>query len=146
VLAWSAALLAEVGRVDEGRAALDELIATAGEDGADVMTQALVEASVAAETVGRRESMRHWLGPAVGSVWTPTARAVLDGDYDAALSELEPRGSIYLASLIRLRADEHLVREGRRKEAEAMLQRAIAFFESVGATRYLRTAEALLAA
>ncbi|MDT4922142.1 MAG: hypothetical protein QOI15_3044, partial [Pseudonocardiales bacterium] len=104
------------------------------------------EVALVAETLGRREELLLWLGPDLGSVWTRTARAILDHDYDAALSTLEPMGAVYIASLIRLRAGENLVQQGRREEAEAVLQPAITFFESVAATRYLRSAQALLAA
>jgi len=45
----------------------------------------------------------------------------------------------------RLRAAEQLVAEGRQAEADAQLEKALAFFRSVGATRYIREAEALLA-
>jgi hypothetical protein len=37
------------------------------------------------------------------------------------------------------------VAEGRRAEADAQLEQALAFYRSVGATRYIREAEALLA-
>jgi hypothetical protein len=47
---------------------------------------------------------------------------------------------------VRLRGAEALVQAGRRAEADAMLQQALAFYRSVGATRYLREAEALFAA
>jgi hypothetical protein len=45
-----------------------------------------------------------------------------------------------------LRAAEGFVREGRRAEADVELKRALAFWRSVGATAYVREAEALLAA
>ena len=44
----------------------------------------------------------------------------------------------------RLRAAEKLVAAGRRAEADEHLGEALAFFRSVGATRYIREAEALL--
>ena len=44
----------------------------------------------------------------------------------------------------RLRAAEAFVREGRRAEADDQLERALAFYRSVGATRYVGEAEALL--
>ena len=46
----------------------------------------------------------------------------------------------------RLCAAEALVREGRRAEADTELNLALAFWRSVGATAYVREAEALLAA
>ena len=45
------------------------------------------------------------------------------------------------------RADQgELVAEGRRAEADIQLQKALASYRSVGATRYIREGEALLAA
>jgi hypothetical protein len=46
----------------------------------------------------------------------------------------------------RLRAAEQLVAEGRRAEADEQLGPALAFYRSVGATRYVREGEALMAA
>ena len=47
---------------------------------------------------------------------------------------------------MRLRAAESLVAQGRRAEADVQLQKALAFYRSVGATRFIREGEALLAA
>jgi hypothetical protein len=47
---------------------------------------------------------------------------------------------------MRLCAAEQLVAEGRRAEADEQLAQALAFYRSVGATRHVREAEALLAA
>ena len=49
-------------------------------------------------------------------------------------------------ALARVRAAKLLIAEGRRAEADEQLRRAIAFWRSVGATRYIRQAEKLLAA
>jgi hypothetical protein len=43
-----------------------------------------------------------------------------------------------------LAAGERLISEGRHAEAEDQLERALVFFRSVGATRYIAQAEALL--
>jgi len=45
----------------------------------------------------------------------------------------------------RLRAARELVEQGKRAEADAELNRALAFWREVGATRYVREGEALLA-
>ena len=45
----------------------------------------------------------------------------------------------------RLRGAEQLVHEGRRAEADEQLRPALAFYRSVGATRWIRDGEALLA-
>jgi len=45
-----------------------------------------------------------------------------------------------------MHAAAQLAEEGRRAEADEQLRRALAYFRSVGATRYAREGEALLAA
>ena len=50
------------------------------------------------------------------------------------------------AAFCRLRAAEALVAEGRRAEADEQLRRALAFYRGVGATRFVREGETLLAA
>ena len=50
------------------------------------------------------------------------------------------------AAFYHLCAAEQLVAEGRRAEADEQLRPALAFYRGVGATRYLREGEALLAA
>jgi hypothetical protein len=59
---------------------------------------------------------------------------------------LDEIGAATQAAFLRLRAAEQLVHEGRRAEADDQLSRALAFYRSVGATRYIREGEALLAA
>lgn len=46
----------------------------------------------------------------------------------------------------RLRAAGQLVRKGLRSKADQQLQKALAFYRSVGAARYIREGESLLAA
>jgi hypothetical protein len=48
-------------------------------------------------------------------------------------------------AFFRLRAAEQLVAEGRRAEADEQLRPALAFYRGVGANRYVREGEALLA-
>jgi predicted negative regulator of RcsB-dependent stress response len=55
-------------------------------------------------------------------------------------------GALPFAALAALRATETLVEQGRRAEADEQLRRALGFFRSVGATRYMREGESLLAA
>ena len=55
-------------------------------------------------------------------------------------------GAPSLEMFFRLRAAEQFVAEGRRAEADVQLRPALAFYRGVGATRYVREGEALLAA
>ncbi len=78
--------------------------------------------------------------------WTVATRAVVRGEYAEAaelFAEIRTRPHEAYA---RLRAAEKLIAADQRTEADDQLSRALAFFRSVGATRYLREAEALLSA
>jgi class 3 adenylate cyclase/tetratricopeptide (TPR) repeat protein len=146
VLAVAAYVLAEAGHHDESRELLDELLHAPPDHAIDELTHAAPGLALAATTIGRRDELRAWLGPVGGSSWAVTARAILDDEFAAAIAALEPSGAVYPLSLVRLRAAERLAADGRRKEAEVILRPALAFFRSVGATRHLRAADALLAA
>jgi tetratricopeptide (TPR) repeat protein len=78
--------------------------------------------------------------------WAEAARLVLGGDFMGAAEVYAAMGSLPDEADARLRAARSLVDAGSRAEADAQLQRALAFYRSVGATRYLRQGEALLAA
>ena len=55
-------------------------------------------------------------------------------------------GALPVEARVRLCAAEWLLENGRRAEADVELQRSLAFWRSVGAHRYFRAGEALLAA
>jgi len=80
------------------------------------------------------------------SPWLRSALAVASGDFLAAADIIGDMGMVAHEAFFRLRAAEQLVDEGRRAEADEQLRRALAFYRSVGATRYVREGEALLAA
>jgi hypothetical protein len=73
-------------------------------------------------------------------------RAVLDREFERAAERFAEIGSLPDEALARLRAAERLVAEGRANSADTQLQQALAFWRDVGATRYIREGEALLAA
>ena len=72
-------------------------------------------------------------------LWTAAAIEAWRGDLAAAAAVFERFGACWPEAEIR-------VRIARRDGDQAELQRALAFFRSVGATRRVRDAEALLAA
>jgi tetratricopeptide (TPR) repeat protein len=80
------------------------------------------------------------------SPWLHAALAVGSGDFLGAADIIGGMGIVTHEAFFRLRAAEQLVDEGRRAEADEQLRRALAFYRSVGATRYVREGEALLAA
>jgi class 3 adenylate cyclase/tetratricopeptide (TPR) repeat protein len=77
---------------------------------------------------------------------TDSALAAARGDYSAAADAYQERGFLATEAAARLQAAEHLVRHGKRAEADRELRSALAFYRSVGATRFVREGEALLAA
>ncbi len=79
-------------------------------------------------------------------LWHRVAQAVVAGEFREAADLLTGMESAPQEAFYRLRAAEQLVAEGRRAEADQELQAALAFYRSVGATRYVREGEALLAA
>jgi class 3 adenylate cyclase len=78
--------------------------------------------------------------------WLRAARAISVGDFRGAAEIFGGIGGFSFEAFYRLRAAEQLVEEGRRAEADQQLHRALAFYRSVGATRYILEGEALLAA
>jgi tetratricopeptide (TPR) repeat protein len=77
--------------------------------------------------------------------WTDATRAYARGEFVAAADLLGQIGTKPDEADARLRAAELLFAEGRRAEADEQLGRALAFYSSVGAARYVRECEALLA-
>jgi class 3 adenylate cyclase/tetratricopeptide (TPR) repeat protein len=77
--------------------------------------------------------------------WIRGATAIARGELEHAADVYMEIGNLPNEALCRLRAADRLVGEGRRAEADAQLAKALAFWRSVGATRYVREGEALLA-
>jgi len=80
------------------------------------------------------------------SPWLAAATACASGDYLAAADVYGGMGALPEEAYARLRAAQAFVREGRRAEADAELNRALAFWRSVDAAAYVREGEGLLAA
>jgi class 3 adenylate cyclase/tetratricopeptide (TPR) repeat protein len=78
--------------------------------------------------------------------WVMVARDILDERFADAAAGLLGIGDVANEAYARLRAAEQHAAVGRRAEAGAELDLALAFYRSVGATRYIRQGEALLAA
>jgi tetratricopeptide (TPR) repeat protein len=76
--------------------------------------------------------------------WAPPIGALLDGDYPAAADLYREMGLRTLEAHARLRAAERLRAETLHSEAGEQLDRALLFWRSVGATRYIREVEAML--
>ncbi|HWQ24559.1 MAG TPA: AAA family ATPase [Gaiellaceae bacterium] len=138
-LAGSARLLLELGQVEEARGLAHEVFAGGG-----VRRWPLVDLALFAEELSCSDELAAALEESPATKWNETASALLRRDYEAAATLLDEIGDRELESLARLRAAEQLVAEGRRAEADEQLHRALAFWRSVGATRYVRQSEGLL--
>ena len=131
----------ELGRLEEARATAGELV-TLLTVGSPLL--GAVELAWVAEMLGLAERLRPVFAAdeTLAEVWRRPYEAVLDGDYAGAAELFEAIGC-GAKGFARLKAAEKLVAEGRRAEADAQLEKALAFFRSVGATRYIAQAEAL---
>jgi hypothetical protein len=144
-LAASACVLALAGRADEAQPILSELFGISGFDQSSLDEEAM-DCVLAAEILGRRDEARRWLSTWRDSAWSAAARELADQEFVAAAELLDSMGAARSAALARLRAAEEFARTGRRPEADDQLRQALSFFRTVGATRFIRQAEALLAA
>jgi tetratricopeptide (TPR) repeat protein len=147
-LAFAAFAFASVDRDRDAEPLVDELLAL------DVAGLRQVPAASpvfdlvwVVSALGRSAELLHGLEHTnVPSPWTEAAAEIARGEYDRAADIYSEMGMVPNEAYTRLRAAEHLVREGRRAEADEQLTRALAFYRSVRATRYIREGEALLAA
>jgi tetratricopeptide (TPR) repeat protein len=133
-------------RRDDAVALVEKLIAQGGVDQQSPAT-APVELALLLEKLGRSGTAiveAHDDRPQIP--WLQAGAAVVQEEYADAAELLAELRTPPLEAAVRLRAAELLVTGGRRAEADVQLQKALAFYRSVGATRYIREGEALLAA
>ena len=150
VLAAYGFFLFAAGRESEAGAAADELVSTlrgthyyglGGGGGDDPVP--IVFLLVGLNRTADLESILESRSP---TPWKEAAQRVAVGDLVGAADVYADLGSLHAEAYTRLRAADQLVAEGRRGEADVQLQKALRFFRSVGATRFVREGEALLAA
>jgi class 3 adenylate cyclase/tetratricopeptide (TPR) repeat protein len=126
----------------------DELLQTVGSQ-SDLGWSVVVSPELAwlARAVGRGDEFRALLAREQKYTrWLDAAEAIVEGDLRRAADVLGECGARPMEAFCRLRAAEALVAEGRRAEADEQLGSALAFYRNVGAARYVREGEALLAA
>jgi class 3 adenylate cyclase/tetratricopeptide (TPR) repeat protein len=148
VRAGVARILQEAGRPADAGAQVQTLLAEVGTEGVQQHAGTWVfDLAVVMAATGRgRDFLERlpMLGPSTR--WADAATPWAQGEYEGAADILNEIGALPDEALARVRAAETLVAAGRRAEADEQLSRALAFFRSVGATRYIREGEALLAA
>jgi tetratricopeptide (TPR) repeat protein len=134
---------AELGELDEADAAGRELSPLLA-DASPINVHRTIEIAYVADSLHCADALRHLARSAPkGYIWRDAVLAVLDLDFGRAAALHASLGHVD-EGYARLRAGQRYLSEGRRSEAESELQASIAFHRPLGATRYIRQAEALL--
>ena len=134
-IAFNAQIAAELGRLEEADRLLDELLLT---HGPEPYHGYVVPLSLAALVRGRVEDVLARLERLGPSPWRDAAAAMLHGDNVEAAERFARIGVLPEEAQARLLAAEAFAAAGRQDDAEAQLACCIPFFESVGATAYVR--------
>ena len=106
----------------------------------------VVRAALLCRDVGRELPFDVSAGDGVQTVWRDAALAIAHGELGRAADILAPTGARTFVAAVRLRAAQRYAADGRRSEAAEHLASALAFYREVGASAYVREAEALLPA
>ena len=139
-------VLLDCGRREEAAALLGELFAF-GDALVSILNDApIVDAAWVAVDLGRADEFAALVEGRPHSPWAVAAAAICAGDFRRAADVAQEIGFRPGEAYARLRAARQLVEEGRRAEADVQLRRSLAFWREVGAKRYVREGEALLAA
>jgi tetratricopeptide (TPR) repeat protein len=138
-----ASILLAAGKLDEARALADELFSHI-DSGESLASAPYPDWIVPLAALRGRDRALDLLRPLPPSPWKDAGIATAEGDYAGAAEIFGKAGMIESEIYLRMRAAEQLIDVGRRAEADVHLQKALAFYRSVGATRYIREAEALL--
>ena len=141
---WAVGVLTESGNVEEARRVARKLIEA--RRGALRHLEVLVGLAAVAERLGVAPDLRDLLELNESeSRWVDGARAVVAGDDLGAAEIFAAVPSLPDEAAARVRAARRLRADGREREANEQLDRALAFWRSVGAKRYVAEAEALRA-
>jgi class 3 adenylate cyclase len=140
-LSWAVYANDVAGRRREAEAALDQVVSDPKL--ADYAYQP--QAALVAVELERVDDLRRAVEAWVPSLWKDASLAVLRGDLHVAADLYHEIGALAEEAFVRLSAARVFVAYGRRAEADEQLERALAFWRSVGATRYVAEAEALRA-
>jgi len=144
--AAAANVFLDAGRSEDAASEVDALLAEVGVEDVRDVTFWAPHLAAAMDALGRgQEFLERAPGLGTATPWLEAASCWVRGEFERAADLFGEIGSLPDEALARLRAAEKLVAAGRRPEADEQLARALAFWRSVGATRYIREGEALLA-
>ncbi|HEU5491570.1 MAG TPA: AAA family ATPase [Gaiellaceae bacterium] len=138
-LSGCAFLLVEAGLTEEARQLTGDVF-----HGGTMTRWALVELALVADELGCVDELGAMIERGPTTIWTDAARAFLRGDVAHSAVLLHEIGDAELEPMARLRGARRPLAEGRRAEADVQLQRWLASWRSLDATRYIRQAEELL--
>jgi hypothetical protein len=146
-LAAGAHVASEAGNWDAATAMLDELLGQLriGRVSSALIAHSLHEMAWTLTGAGRASDLLEIL-PEEQLPWVQAASAFAAGDLRAAADICGAMGARTEEARDRLWLAASLVEQQRRPEADIELQGALTFYREVGATRYIRQGEALLAA
>jgi class 3 adenylate cyclase/tetratricopeptide (TPR) repeat protein len=135
-----------LGRIEEARPLAEEALEIVGRQ--PRMAGVLGIIVGVADGLGIRERMLEILtaDSAEVSPWREAALATTTEDFSRAAEIYDEMGAHALVAEVQLDAARALIESGRRKEGEVELQKALAFYRSVGATFFVQRGEELLAA
>jgi class 3 adenylate cyclase/tetratricopeptide (TPR) repeat protein len=146
-LAFHSQILLTIGLRAEAVPFVDELLALLPSRGSGLVSYWASTLAVVLTALGRRDEVEPVIETAaISTRWLDAARAYAAGAFEEAADVYAEIGALPDEAFARLRGAETLVDAGRRVDADAQLQRALAFYRAVGATAYTREGEALLAA
>ena len=146
IIAGSAYVIHASGDVDRARGIVEGLLAQLEllrgvrsiSDVAHMMSWTFVPLGYAQQLVDALSGME--------SAWAEAALAYASRDVRRAADICGSIGAVSDEAHDRLRLGEELIAQGRRREADIELQRALSFYRSVRATRYIREGESMLTA
>jgi class 3 adenylate cyclase/tetratricopeptide (TPR) repeat protein len=146
-LGTSAFVFAELGKLEEARQLILELLERVDDMGREFPFAAPGDVvDTWARLVGPERVSETLTNITATTAWLEAAHAVAAGDFVRAADIYAEIGSVPDVALCQLRAAEQLLDTGQRAAADDHLAKALAFYRSVGATRFVREAEKLLAA
>jgi class 3 adenylate cyclase len=143
-LATTTRILVELGRLDEARAFADELRVLPS---LSRWIGYFSDFALVASELGEEDFVRSVTAAAPEEdTWKRALEALLDGEPARAADIMRETDRLLGEAYLRLIAARDLLAAGRRAEADEQLAKSLAFWRSVGAKRYIREAESLLAA
>jgi class 3 adenylate cyclase/tetratricopeptide (TPR) repeat protein len=143
--AHSRTLLA-AGRPAEAARFADELLELLALGKTGIISYWGIPLAVVLSSLGRADELEAAVAGRTETRWQTAALAYAAGELEASADLLDEIGAVVDAAYARMRAAEAYAAEGRRPEADAQLQQALAVFRSVGAAAWVNEAEALFAA